>query len=99
MRVAYVSIGNSDDKLTQEEWHRFYVAANLLLRGAADHVHGARLSEPASAWQNACWAIVPPLDYVSVEHLKMKLSELAREFRQDSIAWAEAPVTEFIPGA
>lgn len=98
MKVVYVSIGNSDDKLTQEQWHRYYVSTNMLIRHATETIIGAWVSEPASAWQNACWAFVPPTEYVSVEHLKMKLSEVAREFHQDSIAWAEAPVTEFIPG-
>jgi hypothetical protein len=31
--------------------------------------------------------------------LKLSLSNLAQDYRQDSIAWAEAPVTEFIAGA
>ncbi len=93
--IVYISIGNSDDKLSQADWHRFYVTVNLAVRGAAETVIGAWVSEPASSWQNACWAIVLPPP-VSREHLKMKLSEAAREFRQESIAWAVAPVTEFL---
>jgi hypothetical protein len=98
--VVYVSIGNSDDKLTQAEWHRYYVAVNLTIRRAAEAsdatVHGAWVSEPASSWQNACWALQLPADAVAVEHLRMRLAELAADFRQDSIAWAVAPNTEFI---
>lgn len=101
-QVAYISIGNSDDKLTQADWHRYYCSVSLAIQragtlvGAA--VHGQWVSEPASAWQNACWALQLPSDAASVEMLKAKLAGLAGEFRQDSIAWALAPVTEFIEG-
>lgn len=98
--VVYISIGNSDDRLTQAEWHRYYVAVNLAIHRAAEAplgaIHGQWLSEPASSWQNACWALQLPHDVVSIEHLKMRLAELAADFRQDSIAWAVAPDTEFI---
>lgn len=98
--VVYISIGNSDDKLTQAEWHRYYTSVSLAIHRAAEapvgQVHGQWVSEPASAWQNACWALQLPAADVSIEHLKMRLAELAAEFRQDSIAWAVAPDTEFI---
>jgi hypothetical protein len=99
--TVYISIGNSDDKLTQAEWHRFYVTVARAIRRAtgsveAPTVHGQWVSEPASAWQNACWCIEPPALAASVELLKLRLAEIAAEFGQDSIAWAEAPVTEFI---
>ncbi len=101
--VVYISIGNSDDKLTQAEWHRFYTSASIAIHRAAAapgaQVHGQWVSEPASAWQNACWALQVPPNSASVEHLKMRLAEIAADFRQDSIAWAVAPQTEFIGGA
>lgn len=100
--IAYISIGNSDDKLTQAEWARYFSAVAFAVQRAAESpgaaVHGQWASEPASAWQNACWALQLPTNPVSVEHLKMRLAELAVDFRQDSIAWAVAPTTEFIAG-
>ncbi len=93
--TVYVSIGNSDDKLSQAEWHRFFVETGFRIRRAVEagggQVHGQWVSEPASAWQNACWCAV--LNPDSAEQLKMSLAHLAADFRQDSIAWAEAETT------
>lgn len=96
MTVVYISIGNSDDKLTQNEWSSFHAMTDLVIRRGAYRIHGAWLSPSADPWQNACWCIETLPDVVSVEHLKMRLAETAATFRQDSIAWAEAPKTEFI---
>lgn len=94
-RTVYISIGNSDDKLTQVEWAEFYGMTDSLVRRWARHVHGAWLSAPDSSYQNACWCIQwLPED----TGLKLTLARYAAEFRQDSIAWAEA-TTEFIAAA
>jgi len=100
MTTAYISIGNSDDKLSQAEWHRFYITTNRAVREAAAHqggaVHGQWVSEPASAWQNACWALQLPTEPAHVRRLRIRLRKIAREFSQDSIAWATAPETELL---
>jgi hypothetical protein len=94
MMIAYVSIGNSDDKLTQAEWAEFHGRTSLLLRDNA-HIHGQWVSEPASAWQNACWCIDIELP-ATAAYLKNRLSAFAKRYRQDSIAWAEVRETEFL---
>jgi len=91
--IAYVAIGNSDDKLTQAEWARFFSETSLSLRRYAK-VHGQWASEPASAWQNACWCI--EIDPTEVKSIKDELIGLAIQFRQDSIAWAAVVETEFL---
>lgn len=96
--TVYISIGNSDDKLTQNEWSHFHASTDLVIRRGAAMVHGAWMSDPTAPWQNACWCIEPMPDPASAEHLKMRLAETAATFRQDSIAWAEAPKTEFLGG-
>lgn len=93
--IVYVSIGNSDDKLTQSEWAQFVSRTTSLVEGAA-LIHGRWLSEPSSAYQNACWCIDVHDEPNGVEWLRGALARLAADFRQDSIAWAEAPVTEFL---
>lgn len=101
MSTAYVTIGNSDDKLTQQEWARFFSTVAVAIQRAAGAakgtVHGQWASEPASAWQNACWCV--DINPDSAGLLKWRLSEIAGEFRQDSIAWADAPEVEFLRGA
>jgi hypothetical protein len=101
--IVYISIGNSDDKLTQAEWSEFYRRVDAAVRGGA--VHGAWVSGSASAWQNACWCIEfePTAMVVTragdectrLEALRAGLARLAGEYNQDSIAWAVAD-TEFI---
>lgn len=99
--IVYVSIGNSDDKLSQAEWAAFYRDVCLAIRFESDiHgkpvIHGQWVSEPASAWQNACWCV--ELNFRLQHRLRQVLSLIAREYRQDTIAWAEAK-TEFIKAA
>lgn len=101
--IVYISIGNSDDKLSQRQWAEFYsnVAMRLhfpwtdtLDQNPVKEVHGQWASEPASQWQNACWCV--DLAENDPEPLKKMLRFLAAQFGQDSIAWAEAPNTEFL---
>lgn len=100
--VVYISIGNSDDKLSQRDWALFYRRVALAVQEAAaaplGALHGQWVSEPASAFQNACWALQLPVDTGAIRELRERLARLAADFLQDSIAWAVAPETEFIPG-
>jgi hypothetical protein len=93
--TVYISIGNSDDKLSQAKWAEFYRGTSLAIRQVAAWVHGQWVSEPASAWQNACWCIELDTPGI-VAHLKRRLGRLAHDYGQDSIAWAEAPTTAFL---
>lgn len=101
--VAYISIGNSDDKLTQAKWSAYVGNVGFVVLRASElpggALHGFWLSETSSQWQNACWALQLPTNAASVEHIKYRLAEVAGQFDQDSVAWALAPETEFIPGA
>lgn len=90
--IAYVSIGNSDDKLAQREWSEFVRDVDRALDGT--HVHGRWFSGPDVPWQSACWCF--ELSYAHINRLHQTLARLAAKYRQDSIAWAQAPVTEFI---
>lgn len=93
-QTVYVSIGNSDDKLTQQEWSQFQAAVHDALMKFAQVMHGEWQSAATSPWQNACWCVEVPL--FQVEPLTGRLSQLVVGYRQDSIAWAEVPRTEFI---
>ncbi len=81
---AYVSIGNSDDKLTQKEWMMFIRAVREQLRERWDF-HGEWFSAPDSEWQNANWCV--ELNDVFPERVMRELlRNLASSFGQDSIA-------------
>ena len=92
--TVYVSIGNSDDKLSQRRWHEFWVSVrNVTVREFAERVHGEWPSIGIGPYQNAC--ICMEIDVADVEACKASLAQVAAEFGQDSIAWAVA-TTEFI---
>jgi hypothetical protein len=103
--TIYISIGNSDDKLPQAEWVQYYWAVHQLLRFYGNHIHGQWISDPISIWQNACWCIEMPLDDVITRYgrrvprnkwLQERLSQIATEFHQDSISWAEIKETTLL---
>lgn len=96
--IVYISIGNSDDKLSQRRWADFVADVHFLLEDAGRTVHGAWHSAPAAPWQNACWCLELPESVV--ERIKAQLAVIAGQYEQDSIAWAEVPSTDFLgPGA
>jgi hypothetical protein len=93
--IIYISIGNSDDKLGQQEWSEFHGNVDMLLRRYAETVHGAWVSESSSPWQNACWCIEVNDKATSIP-LKSTLRRYAAAFQQESIAWAEAQDIQFL---
>lgn len=92
--TVYVSIGNSDDKLTQREWAAYVREFVKLMRKDAAQVYGEWYSAPDVEYQNACIAAAVPDERLG--WLRGALLDLRTQYRQDSVAWAEAPRTEFI---
>lgn len=88
MLTVYVSIGNSDDKLSQQEWSRFVGEVDRIVRVAAARVHGAWLSPSAAPFQNACWCFEVTL--TTARRLRVELVAVGGRYRQDSVAWAVA---------
>ncbi len=106
MTSIYITIGNSDDKLTQFEWSQFYRAVDLAVSAAGKYVgvqvHGRWASLPQEPWQNACWCLaidageMEVLGFV-IATLRTDLLAAAKEYRQESIAWAEGDVEFLAP--
>jgi len=94
MATIYVSLGNSDDKLSQVRWHAFRQLVLSAVHNTCTRVYGDWVSESGAQWQNACVAF--ELEDKDIPGLKAEMASLAREFQQDSIAWAHVPHTEFI---
>lgn len=90
--ITYISIGNSDDKLTQLQWAQFCDRISVLLLGMP--THGRWFSLPNTRFQNACWCVDVP--HGVRDELLADMKQLREEFTQDSIAWAETPDTLFI---
>lgn len=98
MTTVYLTIGNSDDKLTQKRWAAFQLRTWRVLERYASATHGSWHSNPGAEWQNACWCIELPDNVDRLFRIRHELRLLASEFEQDSIAWAEAPKVEFLAG-
>lgn len=112
--IVLISIGNSDDKLSQRRWADFQrdlneaisQAQNGEFLGAVEPLirHGRWVSQQTDPWQNAAWCIEFPEGGRYLSHhrliaynaLRADLAWLANHYEQDSIAWVEAPSTEFI---
>lgn len=92
--TTYVSIGNSDDGLTQAEWARYVEDVDEAIRVNAA-VYGRWLSEPASQYQNACWGFQEHANYRG--RLRDALRRLAGRYRQQSIAWVEGETDLLTP--
>ena len=87
-----IQIGNSDDKLTQEQWSSFVGRINLILQGYTK-VHFFGGSQNWVVWQNVAWMVNCPADFVSI--LKESIASVGKEYNQDSVAWLQG-ITEFI---
>lgn len=96
-KIVYISIGNSDNKLTQEEWANFQNDVHYIINDSVNYadsvIHGRWVSLPTDPWQNACWCVEYKHEGLSQ---KSRIANCARKYRQDSVSWAEAPETEFI---
>lgn len=94
---VHIAIGNTDNRLTQQEWAEFYDAVDQRIRmfveSANGTVHGRWVSPSTAPFQNACWAFTGGHQESLIEHL----SHLAQRFRQESIAWTEGD-TVYIEG-
>lgn len=91
--TAYISIGNSDDRLTQRRWAEFAWNMHSELEGRGQ-LHGEWFSAPDSDFQNACWCIEFP-DRQTMGFVRSLIASIGRQFSQTSIAFAIAE-TEFI---
>jgi len=93
MTTVHVSIGNSDDKLSQRDWAEFVRFLGLTMFDHCDQIYGEWYSLPSARWQNAC--IGGEVHDDRIEGLRSALSALRETYKQDSLAWL-AGSTEFI---
>lgn len=85
-----IQIGNTDNKLTQQEWHEFCsILLELCEKYGMVHFNGG----PATfaPWQNYCVCLNTNHDTI----LKNEIKILRAKFKQDSVAWLQGEI-EFI---
>jgi hypothetical protein len=92
-----ISIGNSDDKLTQREWVNYINDIRDALKEREELglliIHGEWFSAPDSPWQNANWCVEAAVHANQhLNGLRAALTMIRKLYRQDSIAWTQGPV-------
>jgi hypothetical protein len=93
-------IGNSDDKLSQQQWSWFVSDVHDLIMRRLYPIHFHALSVGSAPWQNACWVLDMNDRFgaiTEIEVLREALGELAQKYHQDSIALTLGD-TEFVKG-
>lgn len=88
--LVYVTIVNSDDKLSQRQWCMYVSDLRQFAGQWAKEVHFLGYSPPEAAWQNACVSFTchMPLRYADVvEMMRADLRVLAGRWQQESIAF------------
>lgn len=91
--IATVQIGNTDNKLTQQEWSSFVHEVGLLLSLEVKCMHFFGGSSNWEKWQNTAWIF--EIEDNKINNLKFALQTLKIKYKQDSIAWTQGEI-EFI---
>lgn len=93
MKTVSVLIGNSDDKLSQREWHNFVEDLKSVFMALNADVYFGGAPGGCAPWQNYC--IVA--DVKSLVDLLRFLEELRKKYHQDEIAVVIGE-TQFVKG-
>lgn len=94
--TIYLSIGNSDNNLTQGEWADYCRLIAVTVDRSSLQTHGEWYSLPNSPFQNACWCFETNEQWLP--GLRAELRARAGQFRQESISLAIIVSQEFIEG-
>lgn len=92
--TIYVTIGNSDDKLSQKEWAWFINDIRNEIKCWGGEVFGEWFSKPDSAYQNACFGAA--FDHDKVGGYRASIRQVREVHRQDSVAFAVVDYTQLI---
>jgi len=93
MKTITIQIGNSDNKLTQEEWANYVATVKGAVQEYCGYVHFFGGPSNWEYWQNAAWVVECHADYI--KPMQEALLDIRKAFGQDSVAWTEG-VTQFI---
>lgn len=79
--VVSVSAGNSDNKLTQQEWWAFVAELSDIIKEHEVVRYFFGGSENYAPWQNVCWLV----EVLDLEPLLPDLAECRARYKQDSV--------------
>lgn len=82
--IATIQIGNSDNKLTQQEWSQFVDEIREATNTDGIETHFFASSEGSKPWQNACWVVA--IRETEVEDMLKTVKKIRRRYKQESVA-------------
>ncbi len=88
--IACIQIGNSDNKLTQQEWSKFVAECKIVIGEFCAITYFFSPSPGDASWQNACWVIA--VNEADIDALKRGLVKIRKRYMQDAIAVVIGPV-------
>lgn len=84
MKTVCIQIGNSDDKLTQQQWSDYVNAVVVWTTNYVYEVHFSGGSQPEMSWQNYCSVCNIPNN--KIDTAMMDLIKIRKLYNQESIA-------------
>lgn len=89
-----IQIGNTDNKLTQQDWSKFVKETRNLIIQCAEiaYFDGGSISD--APWQNHCFVFDMKTDFDPNYFIKT-MKEISRRYNQESVAYNSSE-TEFI---
>lgn len=81
MKYITVSIGNTDNRLSQVEWHEFVTEMDAAI-GAKGKIHFFGDSPNWMPWQNVAWIV--EIKPENVEGLLANIKDVRAKYLQDS---------------
>lgn len=87
--TLYITIGNTDNKLDQQTWHTFTQHLYKLMLLHCHTIHGEFYTQSNTPYQTCCMSGELYNEYNSGD-VEKAVSELAKNFNQDSIAMSIA---------
>ena len=83
-----IQIGNTDNKLTQQEWSEYIEAVyGICVYFGVVHFSGGSSAE--KRWQNYCFCVS---DVRNPDRFKNAVSLIRKDFKQDSLTWLQGKV-------
>lgn len=79
-----IEIGNTDNKLTQQEWAKFVNEIHSAIVRWCNEIHFSAPSVGWADWQNAAWIFI--CNKNMVKYLRADITEIRKKYNQESVA-------------
>lgn len=93
MNTLIIQIGNSDNKLSQDQWCLFIIDIDTILNKIGYNIHFRGFSNPDAPYQNGCWVMDDSADPEHARLLKKSLELCRKKYNQHSIAVTRGTTT------